>query len=462
MAFGSLILAQTPQAGRTEAEIKSLIRQLDDDSYKTREAAHASLLKIGPPAGRYLRAALDAGRLELESKMRAEYILNFIHVPESGVVWRGRFGAKAPKGMQNGDLVIEADGRPIMAWEDWSRCAQNDAKVVLTCWRKKVGRFRVTVEMNHRIRCGVKNWPDWQERYNQSGHKGKWDATVMEAIRLSNSGSLKTERVFRNAWKAGCRDAMVCHGIMATLWHRGDLDGVAAACKQMAGEVKRTHPGGLYRYGTIPYRAALLQRARGDKKLSTRMVAKAYDQAVKADAWQAAGYLRGVQFLFTLGDSPEKAPAFWKRHATEIRRMARYLHPSPVDSMAVHLSAGGKPELAVRFLAGEPKAIGLDWLLQHFKSQASLCAKAKSAGRGTAEFALVYWEPYIGPHHAVRASQDYVVDDRLRSAAAVPMRLDSEVRLIKQLFRPIAMNTSISLGIHLHSHFMLARIFHGR
>ena len=458
MAFGSLVHAQTPQAGRTKTEIRSLIRQLDDDSYKTREAAHAKLLKIGPPAGRYLRAALDGGRLEPEGKMRAEYILNFIYVPESGVVWRGRYGAEAPKGMQDGDVVIEAGGRPIVSWGDWCRSAEDDAEVVLTCWRKKVGRFEATVEMNPRIRGGASLWPDWYERYNQFGHKGKWDATVMEAIRLSQSGSLKAEGVFRNAWKAGCRDAMICHGIMAAFWARSDLDGLAAAFKQMAGEVKRTHPGGLYRYGTIPYRAALLQRARGEKELSTRMVAKAYDQAVKADAWQAADYLRGVQFLITLADSPEKAPAFWKRHATEIRRMARYLSPNPVDSMVVHLSAGGQPELAVRFLAGEPKALGRDWLLQHFKSQASLCAKARSPGRGDAEFALVYWEPYIGPHDGVYPDRKYVMADELRSAVDLPVRVDCEVRLIKQHFRPIAMSTTISSAIGTHSRLMVVRL----
>ena len=85
-------------------------------------------------------------------------------------------------------------------------------------------------------------------------------------------------------------------------------------------------------------RARSTERARGEKELSTRMVAKAYDQAVKADAWQAADYLRGVQLLIILADSPEKAPAFWKRHATVIRRMARSVFPNPVDSMALHLS----------------------------------------------------------------------------------------------------------------------------
>ena len=64
----SLAIVQGEESADQQSEIVQLIRQLDDDSFQSREEAHCKLLRIGKPALAAIRKAETHQSAEVRSR----------------------------------------------------------------------------------------------------------------------------------------------------------------------------------------------------------------------------------------------------------------------------------------------------------------------------------------------------------------------------------------------------------
>jgi hypothetical protein len=369
------------------ADVAALVRQLDADEYTKREEATKRLVAMGPAAVAQLKAALQAGRLELEGRTRAEYILGLVDVPDCGVVWRGGPGAERenPQGesLKDGDVVIACDDDPILCWSDISAALRTDSQVQLKLWRRGQGYISITLGESKPLATGFQGWPDALELFDRFAKSDKYDQQVRQAIRLHYDGNPKAAEMFAQAWQAGCRKALVAALWLDELEEAGKLKQARQVWQeQISGQKLEDFAGGFWQYGMLPYHLAGLEIADGNYKGARDVLDAALVTARKADAFRGAAALLYAQTeMKVFLDEPAEAAKFWLANPHDITGMNGVFGTDLAIWLAVRLAATS-PDDALKFIDTWGDSPSKKTLKEYYTAQAELAAKSAASRPG--------------------------------------------------------------------------------
>jgi hypothetical protein len=303
LAFCGCLLSRAAEAAPEPApdQVAKLIAQLDHDDFAKREEAMAKLVEVGERAMPYLRKALDGEAVSPEAEHRIRYLLGTLSGPEHGVVWRGVLSpglipkekAAVPEGIQPGDVITRIGGQPIGSDTAIKRFRESRFQnAPATIWRQ--GKIlQVNLTMNSETTLCFHRWPDPTRQYEQFGHHGPWDRSVQQALALgtlfSNS---QCEPLFKQAYDAGCRDAMVISFWAAHLVKLGKLEEAEKIVMAARAEKLHGHPGGKFLYSELPILHADILRYQGKFDEARKAVTAAEAEARKRGAFQAIPALK--------------------------------------------------------------------------------------------------------------------------------------------------------------------------
>jgi hypothetical protein len=337
-------------------QIRSLITQLDDDDFDRREAAMEKLVVIGEQALPLLKTALENKGLSPEAENRIRHLLGSLSAPAHGVVWRVLISpgmhhnekAQVPEGILAGDVITEINGEPINSDEASSRFRGHPFKNArATIWRG--GKIlSLTLTMNAETTLCFHPWPDATRLYEQYGHRGEWDKTVLQALAIgtlfSNS---QCEPLYQKAYDAGCRDALVVFYWAAHLLKLGKLEEAEKIVLAARQEKLHGSPGGRYLYSELPILHARILRHQGKFDEADKTIATALTEAEKNGAFEATQSLkyqlfRNVRYV----DKPDPL-AYLQRNASFPYDS---LAPRDVASWCQIVSREGDPSGAVELL----------------------------------------------------------------------------------------------------------------
>jgi len=378
--------AAPPPSGE---QIDKLIEQLDAERFTQREEASKKLTAMGRAVVRPLRKALAAGGLSLEAASRAKAVLNKVYVPPHGAVWRSSASAEPPEGFRDGDVVVEAAGRPV-----WSQDALTDAvlprrEVELTVWRKDKGRFKTTAAFAEQALRRMRTYPDELGLFEQLGRKGPWERDVRSALDMLYNGNPKCLGLLEGAWKAGCRDAVVL-----TAWIGGLLDagkhreGLKVAAREAA-KAEGGRPGGCGLHGLLPCMVAKAQRMGGQRAEALATLEAAVKRASGAKASRGLSLLRGAQVRILASGSPEAAVKL-------LRDCLKRSDPVDLPAAAVReaaeaMTAGGDPNDVLAFLELLKESPAAERLREAYERQVPLAAKHRARKDRRPTAVLVRW-----------------------------------------------------------------------
>ena len=434
-----------------------LVWQLGRGDFGDRESAQRKLLDLGSKAEKALRAALAAGDASKETRQRIGFILDHLDVPTAGRVWRGWVGARPPLGINNGDVLAKVNGVSISSLQAMRYALiGGDGDGTLTIWRKGKGYF-VLKESEVGRAAGTVTWPDSLQLYEKYGTKGRWDRDVIRGIKSYYAGSGNAARFFDSARKAGCRDAVFLAAWLQELREAYARKAMARVLGngKLWQDVRGGCPGGLAKYGLVPYEKVHAYLMIGKAKEAKDCLADALIQAKEVGAWQGLGVLRCLQVEMNRTAPLKDAIAFWQAHAGEILSQPK-LADSLIPILARQLASTGEPQQAVAFLKqmpDSPVAIGLKG---YFASQCALKAKAgrKHTGLKPALIRLI-------PGAVTRSTTlGHYTDDPGTSLTGPSARIDCDIRLTS--VPPARSNWRSLATINLYSKSRGARIWFGR
>jgi hypothetical protein len=391
---GPLSWAAENAPGPAPDQVAKLIAQLDHDDFDKREEAMAKLVNIGEQAMPYLTKALEnkGGSPEVEHRIR--YLLGTLSGPEHGVVWRTLLSpglvhnekAVVPEGIQPGDVITQIDDRPIdsdAVAERFGRRRYQNATA--TIWRK--GKtLQLTLTMNVETALCFHCWPDPTRQYEQFGHRGKWDQAVLQALAIGTIYSNnKCEPLYKQAYDAGCRDAMVVYYWADHLVKLGKLEEAEKIVTAARAEKLVGHPGGKFLYAELPILHASIFRYQNKFEEARKIMATAEVEAQKNGAFQAIKslkyhLLRSVRY----DDTPD--PLAFLKSAKDFPYDS--LMPKDVATWCQIVSGEGDPSRALELLAflrpklqnWEPANVDdLDELVKYYESQNELAKTFKAS-----------------------------------------------------------------------------------
>lgn len=438
-------------APASAAEVAALVRQLDHDEYAKREAATKRLLTLGAAAATELKAALRAGRLELEGRTRAGYILALVDVPDCGAVWRGASQAEQDTSegqrLKEGDVVIASGGSPIRCWSDIAIALQGESEMEFTCWRRGEGQVSIVLPQDgNPAALGFQTWPDELELFDRLAKSDKYDQRVRQAIRWHYAGNAGAAGAFAQVWKDGCRSALVPTMWLTELLAAGDLKQARQVFQeQISGQKLEDSAGGLWQYGMLPYQLAKLEIAQGNGQAAADVLARAMTEAQKASASQAVDCLRYAQAeMKVFFDDPAEALKFWQANAESINRINGMFGSDLAVVLAGRLAAASSPADALKFIDTWGDCPAKKSLKEYYTAQAELASQAAAEAGQKRHMVLLSYQDDLQNH---KASLDhYWVGNvgQLRTAG----RLVVQMRIVSfpPEWSPMAKMVSVSLS----------------
>jgi len=426
LAASSLAVAED-LSKKTVAELG---KALDSDSATERDGAEQELLRRGPAVIEPLQDLLTR-QPSPEVQVRAERIIAKVFVPTAGRVYHPAPGDKKQSGLQEGDVIFEADGLPIRTRYDMMVAESNNASV-FRVYRKGKGVMEVT----GLTATGCLRSPSLFEGYLDTVEKT--DPAILNALYASatDNTNFADTKIVRETLAPHIQTLSTGHPVLAQLY-LADL--------RVSGELGNPHPETPQRRNVIeslrlakfqggnefsslvevPYAAFLCLMNLGECDKALEMLAEAEKRAAQSDDRSVREAFAAIRMECHIASSPlAEATAFWDANAAAMHEACHVTLSDPLGELARRVAAEKGPGEALAFVRKQPRRWLQKTLTAYYEQQSRLAVRADL------DKPVRWVRVDTLPRRQQRATTDFFLDADLLTCRT-PARIEMTVQVLR-------------------------------